>query len=140
MLAWTALRPSPIETRWRRAAALVSLGAALALASVAEGVAAWLLVVLLAGAAPLVWRVSRLRWRLRITPAGEFELAPLDAGEPAAARVVFVSRSLIVLACGRHAVALWPDSLSPDHFRLLSVHARWPAATRPAAGGGDEPG
>lgn len=135
-MGWLSLRPSLIERRWRRAAALLSVLAALALATVAEGFV-WMLVLMLVAGAAWVLRAPAQAWRLRLSQAG-FELAAGTAGEPQAARVVFVARSLIVLACGRDAVALWSDSLSPDHFRLVSVHARWPVAPRPTGGAGDE--
>lgn len=118
---------------------MVSLAAAAALASVAASSwPAWGVVLALLAASAALLRRHSPTWRLRITPGGGFELQRADAPEGSAARVVFVSRGLIVLACGKHAVALWPDTLSPAQFRTVSVHARWPAVQHVEPQGGDD--
>ena len=109
--------------------------AALALAAVADSVVPWSLVVALLLAPPwLLWPRRVPDWRLRLSGDGLLEL---ERGEGPAntARASFISRHLIVLACGDRSVVLWPDTLSPAHFRQVSAYVRWPSQARAARGG-----
>ncbi len=95
-------------------------GAALALAGVAAGLAAW------------VW--SRLRtggpFEIGVSSLGEIKLRERDPPDADASmavptRVAFASTWLISLRRGTMLVAIWPDSLPQSTFRQLWVHLRW---------------
>jgi hypothetical protein len=141
-LPWTALSASRERRRWLRAAAMVCLAAATALAAglasdpglplaVASG-------ALVAGAA-LAWQAGEAAApgrELRIDAEGAIwlrrRIGPLAPRGDASsndsvqrALPVHVSGRLVTLRSAGGLVAVWQDSVPADAFRRLASHARW---------------
>jgi hypothetical protein len=84
------------------------------------------------GASALAFRPRQAAARtLAVGADGAIRSGPGESAETAAVR--YAGRHFICLETAGGLIGVWPDSLSPDHWRRLSVACRW--QHRPPADG-----